>query len=312
MYQSSVDAASSQPHVPVAPDGTTSAAAPIATAHPATGADAPARTFVAELAHAMQAVAEHQHEATNAELRAATTTHLEHVRQRAAAEAEELRRKARQDIDAVNAWQVAEAERIRAEAARRIAVRGEELEGHLVRHAALIDREIDHIEGVVADYQLQLDDYFQRLTTEPNPGVIARLADQMPDPPDLARAGGDARERALADMAVDPDGDSSPSAPEVVAVMDPEVTPAATSIEGATGSNDDSEEHGNPAIRILRSIATRAAPATEVKAAGTTDNTPGWPPNGSSDHTSYGPSDDSSGADLASEALPEAVEYRSE
>jgi hypothetical protein len=279
MSQSSTDPASGQPEIEASPDVSTSDAAPVATAYPAPGANGAERTFAAELAHAMQAAAEHQREATNAELQAVTTAHLERVRARAAAEAEELRRKARQDIDDVNTWQVAEAERIRAEASRRITVRGEELEGHLVRHTELIEREIGQIEGVVADYQLELDGYFQRLTTEPDPTVIARLADQMPDPPDLARVGVDAREKALADMAAEPDEDAESEEHEadVVGVMDPGVTAAATGPERATSADGDGAERANPAIRIFRSIATFAAPATETQAPVATDEPPDEP-----------------------------------
>ena len=53
-----------------------------------------------------------------------TRAHLERVRVRAAAEAEELRRMAQADIDEINAWQEAEAVRLREEAARRIVARG--------------------------------------------------------------------------------------------------------------------------------------------------------------------------------------------
>jgi hypothetical protein len=189
----------------------------------ATSADVPTRAFTIELARAMQAVVERQRETTKAEVDTTTSDHLERVRWRAAAEAEELRRMAQQDIDAIKAWQEAEAERIRAEAARRIADRGDALDGHLARHATLIGSEVDQIERVVADYQLQLGHYFDRLMSESNPVMIARLADQMPEPPDLAQIGGDARADALATVTAEPWADTSgpaAAAPELESESD--------------------------------------------------------------------------------------------
>ncbi len=304
MYQLGSDPVPAHPVDEGAPDGSTANSPAVATAGPATIANVPARPFVTELAHAMQAAAEHQREATNAELEAVTSAHLERVRARAAAEAEELRRMARQDIDAIKAWQEAEAERIRAEAAQRIVVRGQELDGHLVRHAALVDSEVGQIEGVVADYQLKLSDYFDRLTTEPNPGVIARLADQLPEPPDLAKVGGDARAEALAAVAAERDVvDPEAQGPDLVPVMDPAVA-SEDDPNGTNASNGEGPERISPAVRLLRSIATFRAPATEAHAPGTTADAT----NGSTNGSTNGTSADGVVAGVAAEVAPEIVE----
>jgi hypothetical protein len=326
MYQLGSDSVPAQLDTDAAPDSSTTGVPTVATAGEPPSAKVPARAFVTELAHAMQAAAEHQREATNAEVEAITSAHLERVRARAVAEAEELRRKAQQDIDAINIWQEAEAERVRAEAAARIVVRGEELDGHLVRHAALIDSEVEQIAGVVAGYQLQLGDYFDRLTAESNPGVIARLADQMPEPPDLARVGGDARAWALAAATAEGDAASSreASATDLVPVMDPAATAAGsgsvdasvlgdarvsvsdgngTDDNGTNGSNGDSQERLNPAIRLLRSITTHGAPPAEAKDAAAADRAT----NGATDGTS----DDAPGAETAGEVAPAAVDDQS-
>lgn len=239
---------------------------------------ATARGFIGELVHAMQAAAEHQREATNTEIEAMTRAHLERVRVRAAAEAEELRRMAQADIDEINAWQDAEAVRLREEAARRIVVRGQELDDYLVRHAAIIDTEVDQIEGAVANYQLELDGYFGKLTSESDPGEIARMADELPPPPDLAKVGGAARAQALAAVAAEGDSPStelaaaaattdvvatgeSPNAPDraPVPVMAPK-NGAGAAADGGTSAGPDKT---NPAIRILRSIATLATPSAD-------------------------------------------------
>jgi len=250
-----------------------------------------ARGFINELVQAMQAAAEHQREATNGEVETMTRAHLERVRTRAAAEAEELRRMAQTDIDEIHAWQEIEANRVREEAARRIVARGEELDDYLVRHAALIDREVDQIEDAVKDYQTQLDGYFGKLTSEDDPGEIARLADELPPPPDLSKVGGEARAKALAEVAAEDAGTFSPEGPgpALVPVMEPKpnADPAAdggTSAgpEALNGSNGTNGSNGaadktNPAIRLLRSIATLATPpanggeATKATAADTTN-----------------------------------------
>ena len=115
--------------------------------------------------------------------------HVEKVRTRGAAEAEELRKLAEDDITGIHAWTKAETARIREEAERRIGVRREELDGYLVRHTALIDGEVGQIGGAVEDYHRELDAFFDRLSAETNPAEFARLADDLPEPPDLAGSG---------------------------------------------------------------------------------------------------------------------------
>lgn len=216
-----------------------------------------------------------------------TDAHLERVRTRAAAEAEELRRMAQADIDEIHAWQEAEAVRLREEAARRILARGQELDSYLMRHAAMVDGEVDQIEGAVSAYQTRLDLYFDRLTTEASPSEIARLADEIPEPPDLSKVGGEARAKIVAAIVAEGDDSAfSPTGagPELVPVMAPangangangNSNGANGSTEGTNGSNG---EHSNPAIRLLRSLATLAAPV-ETKPAGdaVTAETPAEP-----------------------------------
>ncbi len=248
---------------------------------------APTRGFLVELTHAMQATAERQRETTAAEVDALTAAHLDHVKTRAAAEAEELRRMAQGDIDGIHSWHQAESARLQEEAERRILARGQELDSYLVRHAAIIDGEVDEIEAAVVEYRTRLDGYFDRLTTESSPAEIARLADEIPEPPDLAKVGGEARAKAVAAVAAEAEGATAAGGErELVPVMAPageaaaEAAPpaapadAASANGSANGSNatngtngtngtasDASAEHANPAVRFLRSIATLAAPA---------------------------------------------------
>jgi hypothetical protein len=278
-----------------APDPIPPASSPIAVdEHETAESDlgVPARGFLAELTLAMQAVAENQREATASEVEAMTRAHLERVRARAAAEAAELRRMSDGDIDGIRSWQQAEAMRIQEEADRRIQERGAELDSYLMRHAAIVDGEVGHIESAVATYQTSLDEYFDRLTTETSPTEIARLADEIPDPPDLGKVASDARVQAVATLAAESDvaADAGPPrGPTLVPVMASadeiaEATAGASTgptwsrhevlsddaatadgagdapiAVGAAAADGAVQDHTNPAIRILRSIASIGA-----------------------------------------------------
>lgn len=177
-----------------APESATDAA-------PTNGGPDPTRGFLAELAHAMRGAAERQRERISADVDSAAEAHVEKVRARAATEAAELRRLADQDIDGIHSWSKEETIRIQQETERRIGTRREELQGYLVRHAAIIDGEVGQIEGAVRDYRAELDRFFAQLASESDPSGLARVADAMPPPPDLAKVGSAARAQAVAALA---------------------------------------------------------------------------------------------------------------
>ena len=204
MYSPELDPAGPTGLPEAAGDGASLAAV----ADPPITLDAPKkgnRGFLDELAQAMQAAAERERERMSTEVDGIAEAHVEKVRTRGTAEAEELRKLAEDDITGIHAWTKAETARIREEAERRIGVRREELDGYLVRHTALIDGEVGQIGGAVEDYHHELDAFFDRLSAETNPAEFARLADDLPEPPDLARVGADARAAAVAELAREED-----------------------------------------------------------------------------------------------------------
>jgi hypothetical protein len=178
-----------------------------AVADPPISLDAPRsnRGFLNELAQAMQAAAERERERMSTEVDGVADAHVDKVRTRGAAEAEELRKLAEDDITGIHAWTKAETARIREEAERRIGVRRQELDGYLVRHTALIDGEVGQIGSAVEDYHRELEAFFARLSAEADPAEFARLADDLPEPPDLARVGAEARAAAVAELAREED-----------------------------------------------------------------------------------------------------------
>ena len=144
-----------------------------------------AHSFRDELARAMQAAAERERERIEASVDEDATTHVQKVRTRASAEADELKRLAEDDVSQIRDWSRTEVERIRSEADEQVGERRDRLEQHLGQHAAIIDGEIDRVSEAVESYRHELDVFFANLTTERDPSEIARMADTVPSPPDF-------------------------------------------------------------------------------------------------------------------------------
>ncbi len=159
----------------------------------------PAR-FLADLVRAMRAAAEESRAATLDAFRQDAKSFVAGVHARSAAEVEQLRRLADDDITAIKEWSKAEIARIRAETDERISGRKQELELSLEGHAALIEREIHHMQARITAYETKMDAFFGGLEGVEDPGEFAALAAQMPDPPTLEEADATARQEALATL----------------------------------------------------------------------------------------------------------------
>lgn len=205
-----------------------------ATASTPHGRPDPRPSFLAELAQAMQAAAGHERDRIAATVADDAAAHIGRVKSRAAAETDELRRLAEEDVQGIAAWEEAEIERVRATAARRTEARRDRLERYLGRHAAIIDMEIDGVNGAVEGYRKSLDGFFDRLAGSSDPGEIAALASSLPEPPDLDAVRAESRTAAIARFAEEdaaeggddePDAPAGPDAggeaPGMVGVMDP-------------------------------------------------------------------------------------------
>jgi hypothetical protein len=160
----------------------------------------PVPTFLVEIARTMQATADRERERIAAAIADRLRAHVEMVRSRASAEAEELKRLAEEDVDRIHEWSAIEAERLRRETESRIGARRQDLERHLLQHDALIEREISRTREVVDAYQADLDRFVGRLTAEREPTEIARLASLLPEPPRVEEIGSAARAEAIAEL----------------------------------------------------------------------------------------------------------------
>ena len=157
-------------------------------------------TFLNEIARQMHSAVESERARISAETANSLDEHVRQVRIRAANEAEELRRLAEEDVDHINEWSAAEAERLQRETQDRIGARREDLERHLRQHDALIEREISGGSEAVQNYQADLDRFVDRLALEQEPTEIAQLASQLPEPPRIDEIASAARAEAMAEM----------------------------------------------------------------------------------------------------------------
>lgn len=141
--------------------------------------------LVAGLVKAMREAAVASREETTARLSAEATARVEAIRGRATTEAAGLRKRADEDVSAIREWSKAEMARVRQETEDRIEARKAELAGEMERHASSVDRLVDEVQTTVSSFEADMDRFFTDLLAENDPGRLATLAEQAPDPPDL-------------------------------------------------------------------------------------------------------------------------------
>jgi len=188
-------------------------------------------SFLGEIARAMRSTAVQERDRIASAVTERSAAHEQKVRDRGATEATELRRLADVDVEQIQRTADEEVARIKADAERQIGERRGTLADHLDRHAALVETEIGRVRGAVDDYSAELDGFFGRLAEEQSPAEIARLAGQLPEPPDLDEVGATARADAINQIVDEEAGQAAADAvvaeapapePTVVAVMAPD------------------------------------------------------------------------------------------
>ena len=165
--------------------------------------------FLAELARAMQAAAERERERIDEVVTKEAAEQVEKSRSRAAAETEELRRLAEDDVARIKESARAEIERIRRDADRRTDERRKSLESYLAKHESIIATEIEGVGIAIRGYHAALDRFFDEFTSSTDPADIARRAGSLPAPPDLDEVRATARVNAVAALANAPDEDAA-------------------------------------------------------------------------------------------------------
>jgi len=164
------------PAAPGQPSGSTDSRTP--------GGRGPSK-FMADLTKAMQAAAESAREDAVGRLQADAKAAVEQINTRSATESADIRRQADDDVSEIREWSKVEITRIRDETDEKIAGRKRRLEAEIEEHAALLERQIQRVHGMVTGYETEVADFFQRLLSEEDPSRFAAMAGHLPEPPVL-------------------------------------------------------------------------------------------------------------------------------
>ena len=229
-------------------------AAPTATPARPTTSRPPSR-FLADLVRAMQSTAEENRNTLVDALRVEGKTSIEQIHARSAEEVDGLRRVADEDVAGIKDWSKAEIARIRAETEERIAERKQELELSLEGHAALVEREVEHVQARIAEYETEMDTFFARLAEIEDPSEFAAMAAEMPEPPSLEEASAAARTAALDELIRETT--AARRVPDIERVDD-ETPLAISETQASTGSVEAVAEAAEPAAEPAEGTAERA------------------------------------------------------
>jgi hypothetical protein len=159
--------------------------APAAPGQPSGSSGRGPSKFMADLTRAMQAAAETAREEAVGRLQSEAKTAVELINGRSATEAADLRRQADDDVSDIREWSKAEINRIREETDEKIASRKRGLEAEIEENAALLERQIARVHGMVSGYEGEVAQFFERLLSEEDPSRFAAMAGQLPEPPVL-------------------------------------------------------------------------------------------------------------------------------
>lgn len=166
----------------------------------------PPAAFMRELVSAMRRVADEAKRAGIADARSRADDHIKQLDAEAERRHAEFNSRAETDIAGVGEWAMTEAERIKAEAERRVAARRAELEEQLVADRARGETESKAVRARVSDYERELDAFHAQLAEVTDPAAFAAAAKRMPRPPILddgtpdLPAASDAKPVAAADV----------------------------------------------------------------------------------------------------------------
>jgi len=142
--------------------------------------------LVAGLVKAMREAALASREETTGRLTADATAQVELLREAGTARAAELRKRADEDVASIRDWSKSEVARIKQETDERIEARKNDLTTQTERHEADVEHQVEQVQKTVAAFEADMDRFFDRLLAENDPARLAALAEQAPEPPDLA------------------------------------------------------------------------------------------------------------------------------
>ncbi|MDH4141185.1 MAG: hypothetical protein OEV61_01115 [Chloroflexota bacterium] len=158
-------------------------------------------SFLSELALAIRSAAARERERIATVIADDAARHREKARELAAGEAMAFQQLAEEDVTEIEAWADREVERIREDAARRIADRRSDLDVALQQQETILEAEIVEIDSAVGAYSTSLDTFFEDLDEATDLSDIAGRAGSVPTPPNLEDVRTLARASAMARIA---------------------------------------------------------------------------------------------------------------
>ena len=145
----------------------------------------PPDEFMRGLVEAMRKVADEARQSGLGDARARADERIRELEAEAEQRRQDLGRRADVDVAAVGEWARAEAERIRAEAERRVSARRTQLEEQLAADAMRAESEAKGVRDLVTGYEKELEAYHAQLAEISDPAAFAAAAKRMPRPPAL-------------------------------------------------------------------------------------------------------------------------------
>ena len=139
--------------------------------------------LMADLSAAIRATAEAARDQALSQLDADAQQVTEKIREGATEGGAALRKRSEDDVAGIRDWSKAEIARIREETDNRIATRKQVLEGELASHADAVNNRVDEVQSEVDRFKADMEEYFDRLSSEEDPSRLATMVEAMPDAP---------------------------------------------------------------------------------------------------------------------------------
>ena len=165
----------------------------------------PAVPFLQSLVDAMRKIADQTREEALAKLRAAVAERSAGIRSETEQRAAELHEVANADLAGIADWESGEIQRIRDEAATKVAARNATLEAQLAANTAAGDGAMTAVEARADAFDAEMTGFFTQLNDIHDPAALASALKRIPTPP------------SLTDAPAAPAGDTAPSPAAAVA-----------------------------------------------------------------------------------------------
>lgn len=259
-----------------APDPSAQAAQPVdadvarggGAAEPSTESAGPPDEFMRGLLEAMRKVADEALQAGLGDVRARSDERIRELESEAEERCKDLGRRADVDVAAVGEWARAEAERIKAEAERRVSARRTQLEEQLAADAKRAESETKGVRDLVNAYERELEAYHAQLAELTDPAAFAAAAKRIPRPPALRTpTSGTVPGASTAEPVASP-AIHSPAAAESEATV---ATATNNGVDSKPGHVHSAEEEVLEARLAMLNATLPAEPASDVASPASTD-----------------------------------------